>query len=161
MDYWHRENRFPVAFGIKVYSLDMTYGSCVVSSIALALLLSASAVAHHGSNVSYQLDKTITVTGTVTEWEFVNPHPQLYFDVKNEAGVVAHWAAELLPTPSMMKNMQVGWSRTSIKPGDQIQLVCNPSRVAGAKACLAKELQVNGKTVPVAPGGGGAPKGKQ
>ncbi|MEO8099975.1 MAG: DUF6152 family protein [Acidobacteriota bacterium] len=139
----------------------MTYGSCIVSSAALALLLSATAVAHHGSNVSYQLDKTITLTGTVTEWEFVNPHPQIYFDVKNESGEVAHWATELLPTPSMMKNMQVGWSRTTMKPGDQIHLVCNPSRVAGAKACLAKELQVNGKAWPVAPGGAGAPKGKQ
>ncbi len=39
-----------------------------------------------------------------------------------------------------------------MKPGDQIQLVCNPSRVAGAKACLAKELQVNGKAWPVVPG---------
>jgi len=118
-------------------------------------------MAHHGSNVSYQLDKTITLKGTVTEWQFVNPHPQIYFDVKNEAGEVAHWAAELLPTPSMMKNFQVGWSRTTMKPGDQIDLVCNPSRVAGAKACLAKELHVNGKAWPLAAAGPGAPKGKQ
>jgi len=48
----------------------------------------------------------------------------------------------------------------AVKPGDQIQLVCNPSRVAGAKACLAKELQVNGKAWPLA-GGPGGPKGKQ
>ena len=139
----------------------MTYRSCILSSVALALLVSASAVAHHGSNVSYQVDKTITVTGTVTEWEFVNPHPQIYFDVKNDNGEVAHWAAELLPTPSMMKNMQVGWSRTTMKPGDQIQLVCNPSRVAGAKACLAKGLQVNGKAWPLAAGGPGGANGKQ
>jgi len=128
--------------------------------IAVTFLSGIAAVAHHGSNVSYQLDKTITLTGIVTEWEFVNPHPQIYFDVKNESGEVAHWATELLPTPSMMKNFQVGWSRTTMKPGDQIQLVCNPSRVAGAKACLAKELQVNGKAWPLAASGAGAPKGK-
>jgi hypothetical protein len=129
--------------------------------VTATLLSGIAAVAHHGSNVSYQVDKTITVSGTVTEWEFVNPHPQIYFDVKNDNGEVAHWAAELLPTPSMMKNMQVGWSRTTMKPGDQIQLVCNPSKVAGAKACLAKELQVNGKAWPLAAGGAGGPKGKQ
>ena len=84
--------------------------------ITAVFLSGVTAVAHHGSNVSYQLDKTITLTGAVTEWEFVNPHPQIYFDVKNESGEVAHWAAELLPTPSMMKNMQVGWSRTTMKP---------------------------------------------
>lgn len=106
----------------------------------------------------------MTIAGTVTEWEFINPHPQIYFDVKTETGQIEHWAAEVLPTPLMMKNMKVGWTRTTLKPGDQIVLVCNPSRVAGAKACLAKELKINGKDWPIVPGGGGAPgaaKGKQ
>ena len=144
----------------RIYWRSMLNRRAFSLCITAVFLSGVTAVAHHGSNVSYQLDKTITLTGTVTEWEFVNPHPQIYFDVKNESGEVAHWAAELLPTPSMMKNMQVGWSRTTMKPGDQIQLVCNPSRVAGAKACLAKELQVNGKAWPLA-GGPGGPKGKQ
>jgi|SRR5579871_2638116 len=121
-----------------------------------ALLAFAPLVkAHHGSNISYQLDKTITLSGTVTEWAFINPHPQIYFDLKNEQGEVIHWVAEVLPTPLMMKNMQVGWTRTTMKPGDQIVLTCNPSRVSGAKACLAKELLVNGEAWPIAPGGPG------
>ncbi len=141
----------------------MPYRLSIPVATAVALLAGTALMAHHGSNVSYQLDKTITVAGTVTEWEFVNPHPQIYLDVKDEQGGVAHWAVELLPTPSMMKNMKVGWTRTTMKPGDQIKLVCNPSRVAGAKACLAKELEINGKAWPVAPGGGapGGAKGKQ
>lgn len=119
------------------------------------------ASAHHGSNISYQLDKTIIVSGTVTEWDMVNPHPQIYFDVKDEQGGLTHWAAELLPTPLMLKNMKVGWSRTTMQPGDQIELTCNPSKVAGAKACLAKELKVNGKAWPLGPGAGPpAAKGK-
>jgi hypothetical protein len=126
---------------------------------AVACLSATAVVAHHGSNVSYQLDKTITLSGTVTEWEFVNPHPQIYFDVKDAQGAVAHWAVELLPTPSMMRNMKVGWSRTTLKAGDQVKLVCNPSRVAGAKACLAKELEINGTAWPVVPGSN-APGGK-
>jgi hypothetical protein len=124
-------------------------------SAAAALLASADlASAHHGSNISYQTDKTITVAGTVTEWEMVNPHPQIYFDVKNEQGELVHWAAELLPTPLMLKNMKVGWTRTTMQPGDQIVLTCNPSKVAGAKACLAKGLTVNGKEWPLGPGAG-------
>jgi hypothetical protein len=122
--------------------------------------------AHHGSNISYHTDQTITLTGTVVEWEFINPHPQIYFDVKNSQGETEHWATELLPTPSMMKNMKVGWSRTTIKPGDTMTLICNPPRAEGAKACLAKELMVNGKAWPLAAGPGagkagpGAPAGK-
>jgi hypothetical protein len=124
-------------------------------SLPLAVTLLASAylaTAHHGSNISYQVDKTITVAGTVTEWAFANPHPQIYFDVKNEQGEVVHWAAELLPSPLMLKNMKAGWSRHTMKPGDQIVLTCNPSKVAGAKACLAKELKVNGEAWPLGPG---------
>jgi hypothetical protein len=130
----------------------MPSGRFLLLNLAAVLIFGAAAVAHHGSNISYQLDKTITLHGTVTEWEFVNPHPQIYFDVKEENGQTAHWAAELLPTPSMMKNMKVGWSRTTMKPGDQIKLVCNPSRAPGAKACLAKELEINGQPWPVTPG---------
>jgi hypothetical protein len=126
--------------------------------LVLLLVLSLPMLAHHGSNISYQTDKTITVEGVVTEWDYRNPHPQIYFDVKDKAGAVEHWATELLPTPLMLKNMNVGWSRTTIKFGDKVTLVCNPSRTAGAKVCLAKELTVNGKSWPVgalppAPGG--------
>jgi hypothetical protein len=54
------------------------------------LLLSATLFAHHGTSVTYQVDKTITLNGTVTEWAFAYPHLQLYFDVKDETGNVQH-----------------------------------------------------------------------
>jgi Family of unknown function (DUF6152) len=129
-----------------------------VFSVVTTLVVAAfAASAHHGSNISYHTDQTMTIAGTVTEWDFANPHPQIYFDVKNDQGKSERWAAELLPTPAMLRNMKVGWSRTTMKAGDQIVLVCNPPRAEGAKACLAKELKVNGKDWPVAPGGGGTP----
>lgn len=99
------------------------------------------------------------ISGTVTEWDFINPHPQIYFDVKNEKGEIDHWAAELLPTPLMLKNMKVGWTRTTLKPGDTIALTCNPPKAEGAHACLAKGLVVNGKEWPLGPGSGGPPRG--
>jgi len=132
----------------------MTYRHFVV---VFLLLLSLPMLAHHGSNISYQTDKTITLEGVVTEWEYKNPHPQIYFDVKDKDGTVTNWAAELLPTPLMLKNMNVGWSRTTIKPKDRVVLVCNPSRVAGAKACLARELTLNGKSWPLGAGPGAPP----
>ncbi len=121
----------------------------------LWIVAALSLQAHHGSSISYHTDQTITLNGTVTEWEFINPHPQLYFDVKNKDGMIEHWASELLPTPSMMRGYHAGWSRNTIKPGDQIVLVCNPPRAEGAKACLAKQLSVNGKDLPVGPGAPG------
>lgn len=112
-------------------------------------------LAHHGTSVTYEVDKTITLTGTVTEFSYSYPHPQLYFDVKDANGVVQHWGSEFGPTPMMMKNMKVGWSRESIKPGDALAITCNPHKTPGATVCLAKELIVNGKKLPL--GGGGQP----
>jgi Family of unknown function (DUF6152) len=123
--------------------------SALVALCAGALLFCTPMLAHHGTQVSYQVDKTITLHGTVTEWDFAYPHPQIYFDIKNESGQLEHWAAELLPTPIMMKNMKVGWSRATMKPGDEIVLTANPSKVAGAKVCLARKLLVNGKEMPL------------
>jgi len=113
------------------------------------VLACATMFAHHGTQVAYQVDKTITLNGTITEWAFAYPHPQIYFDIKGDGGNVEHWAAELLPTPIMMRNMKVGWSKETMKPGDQIVLTCNPSKSAGSKVCLARKLNVNGKEMPL------------
>jgi len=123
-------------------------------------MLAGTLWAHHGTQVAYQVDKTIVLKGAVTEWAFAYPHPQIYFDVKDESGSVQHWAAELLPTPIMMRNMKVGWNKDTMKPGDQIVLTANPSKSAGSTVCLARKLAVNGKEMPL---GNAAPgnEGKQ
>jgi hypothetical protein len=123
----------------------------LVNYIALGVISGAPLFAHHGTSVTYQTDKTITMTGTVTEFSFSYPHPQLYFDVKDADGNVQHWGSEFAPTPLMMKNMNVGWTRDSIKAGDTVTITCNPHRVPGSTACLAKELIVNGKKLTVGP----------
>ena len=118
-----------------------------------ALLICAPALAHHGTSVTYEVDKTITLTGTVTEFSYSYPHPQLYFDVKDANGTIQHWGSEFAPTPLMMKNMKVGWSKESMKPGDAVTITCNPHKTAGATVCLTRELIVNGKQLPLNGGG--------
>jgi len=124
----------------------------LMSCLALSIISAALAFAHHGTSVTYQTDKTIVLTGTVTEFLFSYPHPQLYFDVKDADGNIQHWGSEFAPTPLMMKKMNVGWTRDSIKAGDTVTITCNPHRVPGATACLAKELIVHGKKLTVGPG---------
>ena len=65
------------------------HNSRVLSVLTGLLATAFLAVAHHGSNVSYLTDQTMTIAGTVTEWEFSNSHPQIYFDVKTETGEIA------------------------------------------------------------------------
>ena len=122
------------------------------------MIVSAPLFAHHGTSVTYDTSKSMTLTGTVTEFSYSYPHPQLYFDVKDASGTVAHWGSEFAPTPLMMKNMNLGWSKNSIKPGDTVVITCNPHKTPGATACLTKELIINGKKLPL---GGGPPPGAQ
>jgi hypothetical protein len=119
-------------------------------SLAVGLLIvSTPLFGHHGTNASYQGDKTATLSGTVTEWDFAYPHPAVYFDVKDDSGKVVHWAAEIAPTPVMMKALHVGWNKDSIKPGDQITVTYHPSKVATSSVGLAMKLVVNGKEIPL------------
>jgi hypothetical protein len=82
------------------------------------------AEAHHG-NSAYDEERTITITGTVTEFAFVNPHTQIFLDVKDDKGNIVHWAVESQSPGVLRRN---GWSRTTIKAGDQITLVLNPAK---------------------------------
>jgi uncharacterized protein DUF6152 len=59
-------------------------------AVAAVAFMSAPMFAHHGTSITYLVDRTITVTGVVTEWVYSYPHPQLYFDVKDDTGNVQH-----------------------------------------------------------------------
>ena len=106
--------------------------------------------AHHGTSITYFVDKTITLEGVITEFVYGYPHPQVYFDVKKD-GKVEKWGSEFAPTPLMMRNFKVNWSRDSIKTGDQIRITCAPHKEPGATACLAREIHINGKLVALSP----------
>lgn len=118
----------------------------VIASVVVAV---GPAWAHHGTSITYQAEKSITVSGVVTEFVYGYPHPQVYFDVTDEAGKVQHWGSEFGPTPLMMRNLNIGWARDWIKAGDKITIICSPHRTPGATACLAREIQINGKLVPL------------
>ncbi len=125
--------------------------NAAVNLLALCALSGSAlpAFAHHGTSVTYDTSKTIVVEGVVTEWVFSFPHSQIYFDVTGADGKVAKWGTELGPSPSMMRNLKIGWNRDSIKPGDKLKLTCAPHRVPGATACLSREIVVNGKLLPL------------
>ena len=122
--------------------------------IGLALFLAAAPLwAHHGTSITYQVDKSLTMDGVVTEFVYGYPHPQIYFDVTDAQGKVQHWGAEFAPTPLMMKN--AGFKKDMIKAGDKVTITCSPHKTPGATACLLRQISINGKPVNI--GGVGAP----
>jgi len=88
------------------------------------LLVSVPVRAHHG-NAAYDEEHWVTLTGTVTEFVWSNPHVQIYMDVKDAKGGVVNWAIES-QSPGILKRN--GWTRDSIKPGDRISVSLTPAK---------------------------------
>ncbi len=86
--------------------------------LGLALCV-APLMAHHSIFAEYDTSKIVTVKGTITKVEFMNPHVQLYLDVAEPDGKVTHWVVETLP-PITLK--RIGASKDSLKEGDQISV---------------------------------------
>ena len=129
-------------------------GSGMISFMLAAALLVACGTmwAHHGTNISYDSSKEITLTGTVTDFRWANPHVQLYFDVKDESGKAVAWAAEL-NSPGVLS--REGWTRRYFKAGDVVTITVNPSKAGTpvGNTVRSKPILVDGKElVPGRPG---------
>ena len=111
--------------------------------LAAALLLgSGTAFAHHAWN-GYDMSNLTTVKGTITNFDWANPHVWMSFDV-NDNGKVAHWDAGG-PSPSRMQG--TGWSKDTLKPGDQITAVGHKIKDGTNKLRLDKVVLSNGKSL--------------
>lgn len=88
------------------------------------LLISATANGHHSSS-TYNLDQQVTIEGTVTRVQWVNPHVFIYLDQSTDAGQSRSWAVEGVNPAGLRK---VGWSRDTLKIGDFITVTGNPSK---------------------------------
>ena len=74
-------------------------------------------MAHHSFSAEYDRSKPITLKGTVTKVEWMNPHARFYLDVKDESGKVTNWEFELGSPNGLMRQ---GWTRNSLKEGDVV-----------------------------------------
>jgi hypothetical protein len=107
----------------------------------LALALCAGAYAHHG-NSAYDESRPVTLQGTVTEFDWVNPHTQIYFDVKAPNGHVGHWGCETL---SPGKLTRAGWTKDSVKPGDQVTITMVTAKTGAPVGILQKLVFADGR----------------
>lgn len=113
------------------------------------LAISAPLFAHHG-NAAYDTEKSLNVKGTVTGYVWANPHVFVKVDVKDESGSVAHWIVEAQNPVSMM---QIGWSKDTFKPGDEVEIDAMPAKNGNPVAFLGsssptatrRRIVINGK----------------
>ncbi len=91
--------------------------------------------AHHGA-AEYDNTKTISLQGTVTALQYLNPHALILFTVKDDKGQTADWTAEL-QSPNLLSRR--GWSRSTLKPGDQVVITGHPVK-NGVKAMTGQKV---------------------
>lgn len=93
-------------------------------AIAGSLAFSGLVWAHHGSGQVYQ-GKSITLKGTVTGYEWANPHSILSVAVKDDSGKVDQWHAEILPPSEMVR---AGWNKDSLSIGEEVTVTGRPGK---------------------------------
>ena len=99
------------------------------------MVVSLPLSAHHGA-AEYDNTKTISLQGTVTALQYLNPHALILFTVKDDKGQTAEWTAEL-QSPNLLSRR--GWSRSTLKPGDQVIITGRPVK-NGAKAMTGQRV---------------------
>lgn len=107
------------------------------------LMLSAPMFAHHGV-AAYDMTKLTTVKGTVTDFQFINPHVEIYFNVvvEGEKGKVEQWIAEA-NSPNVLA--RAGWNKNVVKPGDQITAIGYRAKNGSTTMRLHKIVLPNGQ----------------
>ena len=107
--------------------------------LALALVAAAGLHAHHGS-ADYHVDRDVTVTGTIKEWRFSNPHTWVYLTVTRPGGGDEEWNGE---GPPLQWASARGWSSGTLKAGETVRLVMYPSR-RDPRSGLIKRIERDG-----------------
>ena len=114
----------------------------ILAALFCVAIICSPLQAHHGE-ANYDTSKTVSVKGTVTMFEFVNPHVQISIDSKNDKGEIEKWTGEAR-SPAMLSRYG-GWDRNTIKVGDVITLSGHQTKNGTFFMRLEKIVKADGK----------------
>ena len=112
----------------------------IPAGIVGLLLLSTSALAHHGAASLYDVNKETTVKATITEFAWTNPHVEVGIASVDDESV--RWLLEVGSPPNIS---QRGWTSKSLKPGDVVTITFNPGLRGTRVGRLVKVTLPDGK----------------
>ena len=119
----------------------------ILAALAVVLLISPALSAHHGQ-AGYNTTETVTVSGTVTEFQFVNPHSIVTLAVKDDKGETQSWQGELTSPNHLLR---AGWTATTLKPSDQVTMLGYRAK-SGANSMWITKISVNGEELKMGAG---------
>ena len=122
----------------------MTTSQALRSCMLLAVMAVASPLFAHHSFTMFDMTKKITLVGSVTTFEWTNPHSYIEIDVPDEQGAVKHWSIEM-GSPSILQ--QSGWKFNSLKKGDKTTLIINPLKNGKAGGFLNTATLPDGRVL--------------
>jgi len=113
----------------------------------LAALLTAAPIAAHRSGAMFDSDKSVTLTGTVREFQWTNPHCWIQLSVAG-AGGVEEWSVEM---GAPLQLYQGGWKPKTLQEGDKLEVVIHPMRDGTKGGLFVAAKSLDGKTLGRAP----------
>jgi Family of unknown function (DUF6152) len=117
----------------------------LIFSVAAATALFAlwpAAYAHHGIASWFDMSRSASLKGTVTGFDWINPHCSIYVDAKDEKGAMQKWKAEMSSVATLIK---AGWHKNTVKAGDEITLVGKLAKDGRPRMILDKVVLANGQ----------------
>src|SRR2546425_2681824 len=123
---------------------------CMPIVMVTMLAAAGTAMAHH-SFAMFDQTKQVTLSGSVTAFEWTNPHAYIEIDVPDDKGVVKHWSVEM-GSPSIL--MQSGWKFKDLKHGDKVTVRISPLRSGQPGGLLIQVTLPDGRVLGNGPGRG-------
>lgn len=108
---------------------------------ALSVLIAAPLLAHHGA-ADYEKERTITIKGTVVDYQLINPHTMIVIHGGPEGSEPADWRIESVALNMMVR---VGWKQNSLKPGDLVTVTGRPNKAGKPAMLLVKLILPDGR----------------